>query len=78
MTIEVTPALYRAIFEQDKRGEALLEALVRRFSRPAVTQGGIDAVLQTYHRMGAQAVIQHIVQQINLANGVGDTQENDE
>lgn len=73
MTIEVNPALYRAIFEQDKRGEAL----VRRFSRPAVTQGGIDAVLQTYHRMGAQAVIQHIVQQINLANGVGEQPEND-
>lgn len=78
MTIEVTPELYRAIFEQDRRGAAILEKLVQRFSRPAVTEGGIDAVLKTYSRMGEQAVVQHIVRQINLANGVNDQQENDE
>jgi hypothetical protein len=67
---EVTPELFREIFEVDKRGAAILEYLVTRFSRPAVTDGGIDAVLKTYERMGEQKVVQHIVGQINRANGV--------
>jgi len=60
--------LYRQIFEEDKRGAAIFEDLVTRFSKPAVVEGGIDAVIKTYHHMGEHAVIQHIVRQINLAN----------
>lgn len=60
--------LYRQIFEEDKRGAAIFEDLVQRFSKPAVVEGGIDAVIKTYHHMGEHAVIQHIVRQINLAN----------
>lgn len=71
--VEVTPELFREIFEVDKRGAAILEYLVTRFSRPAVTDGGIDAVLKTYERMGEQKVVQHIVGQINRANGVTPT-----
>lgn len=66
----ITPALYQAIFETDQRGAAILEDLIRRFTRPAVTDGGIDAVLKTYERMGMQRVLHHIVGQINRANGV--------
>ena len=51
---------------------AILEDLTRRFARPAVTTGGLDAVLQTYHRDGARRVIEFIVAQINRANGVPD------
>lgn len=72
MKIDVTPELYRQIFEVDKRGAAVLEQLVLLFSKPAKQEGGIDAVIQTYHRMGEHAVIQHIVKQINRANGVED------
>lgn len=60
--------LYRQIFEIDKRGAAIFEDLVSRFSKPAVIEGGIDAVIKTYHHMGEHAVIQHIVRQINIAN----------
>lgn len=71
--IEVTPELYRQIFEVDKRGAAILEALIQRFTQPAVTDGGIDAVLKTYERMGQQKVVQFIVGQINVANNVAPT-----
>ena len=65
-----TPDLYKQIFEDDRRGAAILEHLTRLFARPAVTTGGIDAVLQTYHRDGQRRVIEFIVTQINRANGV--------
>jgi len=81
MTRETTPdwpELYRQIFELDKRGAMILEHMVVLFSKPAVTDGGIDAVLKTYQRMGEQSVVQHIIKLINRANQVPDTQENDE
>jgi hypothetical protein len=70
---EVTPELYREIFEIDRRGAAILEHMIKRFTQPAVTDGGIDAVLKTYERMGQQQVVQYIVGQINRANGVEPT-----
>lgn len=81
MTVRITPenraGLYREIFEVDQRGAAILEDLVRMFSKQAVTEGGIDAVLKTFHRQGEQAVVQHIVRMINIANRVDDQpQEN--
>lgn len=79
---DVTPEqwaeLYRQIFEVDQRGALILERLVVLFSKPASTNGGIDAVLKTYLHMGENNVVQHIVQQINRANGVPDTQETNE
>lgn len=65
-----TPQDYALVFEDHKVGAAILEDLTRRFARPAVTTGGIDAVLQTYQRDGMRRVIEHIVTQINLAHGV--------
>ena len=70
MTVEAS--VYKEIFEDDRRGAAILEDLTMRFARPAVTTGGIDAVLQTYHRDGMRRVVEHIVAQINRANGVPD------
>lgn len=61
---------YRDLFETDKRGARILDDLVLRFVRPAVNKGGIDAVLQTYQRMGARELIDFIANQINRANGV--------
>lgn len=68
----IQPDLYAQVFEGDTRGAAILEELVQRFSRPAVTTGGIDAVLKTYHREGARSVVEFIVARINQANGVED------
>ena len=65
---------YADLFEVDKRGARILEDLIKRFARPAVNKGGIDAILQTYERMGQRNVIEHIVNQINRANGVQDDQ----
>jgi hypothetical protein len=64
--------LYADIFEDDARGAAILDDLVARFSRPATTKGGIDAVLQTYHALGQRSVVDWIVAQINRAHGVDD------
>ena len=67
-----TPQDYADLFEVDKRGQRILEDLIRRFVRPPVTTGGIDAVLQTYDRMGQRKPLDFILQQINRASGVVD------
>lgn len=66
----IDPDIYKQIFEDDRRGAAILEELTVVFARPAVTTGGIDAILQTYVRDGQRRVIEHIVNRINRANGV--------
>lgn len=70
---EITPDLFRQVFEVDKRGAALLEHLIQRFSQPAVTDGGIDAVLKTYERMGQLKPLHYCVAMVNRANGVAPT-----
>ena len=69
------PQTYRRIFEDNADGVAVLEDLVRRFSQPQVSAGGIDAVLKTYERGGMRKVLDHILGQINAAHGVPDVQE---
>jgi len=75
MINDPTPKEYAALFEDDRRGAAILEHLTRVFARPAVVTGGIDAVLQTYQRDGQRRVIEFIVGQINRAHGVDVNQE---
>jgi hypothetical protein len=70
-----TPEDYKAIFEDDRRGAAILEHLTRAFARPAVVSGGIDAVLETYQRDGQRRVLEFIVTQVNRAHGVENNQE---
>lgn len=69
------PLQYKALFEDDLRGAAILEHLTQVFARPAVVKGGIDAVLETYQRDGQRRVLEFIVGQINRANGVDVNQE---
>ena len=78
LTPEQLAETYRQIFEVDKRGALILEHMVSRFSQPARVDGGIDAVLTTYHRLGQNSVVQHIVAQINRANSVPDNVESDQ
>jgi hypothetical protein len=75
LTPEQLAETYRQIFEVDKRGALILEHLVSRFSQPAKVDGGIDAVLTTYHRLGQNSVVQHVVAMINRANNVPDNEE---
>lgn len=66
---------YADLFETDRRGARILEDLILRFTRPAVTEGGIDAVLKTYERLGKRSVVDFIVGQINQANGLPENTE---
>lgn len=61
---------YADIFEIDVRGARLLEDLIQRFSVPPKHSTGIDRILDTQEHVGQMKVIQHIVNQINRANGV--------
>lgn len=70
--------VYRRIFEEDGDGAAVLAELWRIFAKGAVTKGGIDAVLATYHNDGARSVLEHIVRRINQANGVNDDAPDDQ
>jgi len=75
MTIKADdlPALYREVFEEDRRGAAILEDLQRRFGGVQVhTTGGVDAVLKTFHSASQAAVIGHIFRMINKANSPDD------
>lgn len=71
-TNKPTPQDYADLFEVDKRGQRILEDLISRFVRPPVTDGGIDAVLKTYERMGQRKPLDFIATMINRANGVAD------
>ena len=64
------PEVYARVFENHAEGRQILEELTRRFARPAVTTGGIDAVLQTYQRDGLRKVVEFIVARINQAAGL--------
>lgn len=66
----VDPTTYRDIFEDDRRGAAILEDLQMRFGRVSVhTDGGIDAVLKTMKSASQAAVIGFILNQIARAHG---------
>jgi len=67
-----TPQDYADIFEVDKRGQRIMEDLICRFVRSSVTDGGIDAVLKTYERIGQRKPLDFITSMINRANGVAE------
>lgn len=75
--MKADPNAYRRLFEDNADGVAVLEDLVSRFTRPQVSTGGIDAVLATYERGGMRKVLDHILGQINRANGVQDDVQED-
>ena len=78
MPQEVTPETYLDVFERHPAGAAVLEELIKRFTQSAVTEGGIDAVLKTYQRMGQRRVLDHIINKINQAHGVPEPQGEDD
>ena len=75
---EITPEMFREIFEEHPSGRVILEHLIVKFTRPAVTEGGIDAVLKTYLRQGTRMPLDYIMNQINRAHGVGTPGESNE
>lgn len=67
---EATADSYQRLFEQNADGRAVLEDLMRRFSAPQPFVPGADGERETCYRLGKRAVIEHVVNQINMANGV--------
>lgn len=65
---EIDAAAYARLFEGAPDGPDILDDLMRRFCRPAKRTGGIDAVLETYHRDGARSVMEFIISRVNQAN----------
>ena len=74
-TTEQLDQMFKRVFEQHAEGAIVLEVLINRFARNAVTVGGIDAILKTYQQSGHREVLDHIMLRINRANGVQDQPE---
>lgn len=72
MTEDISPTAqdYADLFEVDRRGVRILEDLILRFVHPSVSKGGIDAILQTYDRMGQRKPLDFIMSQINRSHGI--------
>lgn len=77
-TSEQLDDMFKRVFEQHAEGRIVLEVLISRFARNAVTVGGIDAILKTYQQSGHREVLDHIVLRINRANGVEDSGNQEE
>lgn len=73
-----TPQEYAAIFEDDRRGAALLEDLTNRFAKRIYVKGGHEADRETCYRAGQREVVEFIVSQINRAHGVDINEEEGE
>lgn len=68
-------ALYRDIFEIDTRGQVILADLERLFvRRPNPKDFTQEGMLRGFVHAHVREVIEHIYRQINLANGVNDSQ----
>ena len=68
-------ALYRDLFEADRRGQAILADLARRFVRPPPRGFDAAAMNETFARAHQRAVIDYILGRIDRANGVQDQGE---
>jgi hypothetical protein len=65
--------LYRAIFEDDKRGEAILLDLQARFVRaPNPRDFTQEGMLRTFVQTHQREVLEYILRRINAAHGVHD------
>lgn len=65
--------LYRQIFEDDKRGEAILLDLQSRYvRRPSPKDFSQEGMLRTFVQTHQREVIEYIVRMVNAAHGVED------
>ncbi|WP_186206897.1 hypothetical protein [Burkholderia gladioli] len=62
------PDDYRIVFESPA-GALVLDDLVRRFTGSAYVRGGQEGERETCFRLGRRDVVEHILGQINRANG---------
>lgn len=69
---KASPGDYALIFEKHPIGALILEDLVARFGRHPWVPGGLEAQRLSDYRAGSLRVCDHILNQINRANGVPD------
>ncbi len=62
------PDDYRIVFESPA-GALVLDDLVRRFAGAVYVRGGQEGERETCFRLGARSTVDHILGQINRANG---------
>jgi hypothetical protein len=77
VALHETALLYKAVFETDVRGQKVFAHLTKRFAsgEAIVTEGGIDAVLQTYRKAANREVLDFILTMLDRADQ-GPSQEN--
>jgi hypothetical protein len=63
-----TPETYRNVFDLDINGQRVLEHLTMVFCKDAFAPNDKGGERETCYRLGAQSVINHIVNSINQAN----------
>jgi hypothetical protein len=73
--VNPNPQDYAALFEDDRRGAAVLDHLTRLFAGKVYVKGGTEADRQTCYNAGKRDVIEFIVNQINRAHGVDVNEE---
>lgn len=67
--------LYKAIFEDDKRGEAILMDLQARFVRdPSPSDFSEEGMLKAFVQAHQRRIFEYIVKRINAANDVPELQ----
>lgn len=71
----VTPEMYARVFENHAEGALVLEDLVRRFGANPYVRGGVEAQRETDYRAGALRVVSFILNRVNQANGVDDSEQ---
>lgn len=71
----VTPEMYARVFENHAEGALVLEDLVLRFGGNPYVRGGVDAQRETDFRAGSLRVVTFILNRINQANGVDDSEQ---
>jgi hypothetical protein len=70
-------ATYARVFEGHHEGALILEDLIARFGGALFVKGGEEGRRETDYRLGRRAVLDHIVGQINQANGAHDEPQDD-
>lgn len=60
---------YRQVFEVNVTGQRVFLHLSKMFAKPPDLTGGPDALLVTYVRAAQREVLDHILRQIDVANG---------
>ncbi|MEQ1298846.1 hypothetical protein ABLT94_13300 [Acinetobacter soli] len=73
-----TPETYRIVFDLDVNGQRVLEHLTQVFCKDAFVPNDKGGERETCYRLGAQGVINFIVNNINTANNPNyEEQDND-